>query len=77
VVVTTRDRIVLVSRQLGLARAIPGASVYEVDADHAVCITAPRVFARTLLKACWSVEPGVPLTLDLGRSSAGTRVSLA
>ena len=58
VVVTTRDRIVPVSRQLGLARAIPGASVYEVDADHAVCITAPGVFARTLLKACWSVEPG-------------------
>jgi 3-oxoadipate enol-lactonase len=58
VVVTTRDRIVPAGRQLGLARAIPGASVYEVDADHAVCITAPQTFARTLLKACWSVEPG-------------------
>jgi pimeloyl-ACP methyl ester carboxylesterase len=58
VVVTTRDRIVSVSRQLALARAIPGASVHKIDADHAVCITAPQVFARTLLKACWSVEPG-------------------
>ena len=58
VVVTTRDRIVPSGRQLGLARAIPGASVHEVDADHAVCITAPQVFARTLLEACWSVEPG-------------------
>ena len=58
VVVTTRDRIVPAGRQLGLARAIPGASVHEVDADHAVCITAPQVFARTLLEACWSVEPG-------------------
>ena len=58
VVVTTRDRIVQAGRQLGLARAIPGASVHEVDADHAVCITAPQVFARTLLEACWSVEPG-------------------
>jgi pimeloyl-ACP methyl ester carboxylesterase len=57
VVVTTRDRIVPASRQLGLARAIPGALVHEVDADHAVCITAPQTFARTLLKACWSVEP--------------------
>jgi hypothetical protein len=27
-------------------RAVPGASVHEVDADHAVCITAPEVFAR-------------------------------
>jgi 3-oxoadipate enol-lactonase len=58
VVVTTRDRIVPASRQLELARAIPGASVHEVDADHAVCITAPQVFAQALLNACWSVEPG-------------------
>jgi len=58
VVVTTRDRIVPASCQLELARAIPGASVHEVDADHAVCITAPQVFTRALLRACWSVEPG-------------------
>jgi 3-oxoadipate enol-lactonase len=57
VVVTTRDRIVPVSRQLKLARAIPGASVHKVDGDHAVCITEPRLFAQTLLKACWSVAP--------------------
>jgi 3-oxoadipate enol-lactonase len=58
VVVTTRDRIVPASRQLGLAQAIPGASVHEIDADHAVCITAPQTFARTLLTACWSLESG-------------------
>lgn len=57
VVVTTRDRIVPVSRQLELARAIPGASIHKVDGDHAVCITEPELFARTLLKACWSVVP--------------------
>jgi len=55
VVVTARDRIVPVSRQLKLARAIPGASVHEVDADHAVCVTAPQVFVPVLLQACWSV----------------------
>jgi len=55
VVVTARDRIVPVSRQLKLARAIPGASVHEVDADHAVCVTAPQVFVPVLLHACWSV----------------------
>jgi 3-oxoadipate enol-lactonase len=55
VVVTTRDRIVPVSRQLKLARAIPGASVHQVDADHAVCVTAPQVFVPVLLQACWSV----------------------
>ena len=58
VVVTTRDRIVPMARNWGLARAIPGASVHEVDADHAVCITAPQVFARTAAEACWSVESG-------------------
>jgi 3-oxoadipate enol-lactonase len=58
VLVTTRDRIVPASRQLKLARAIPGASVREIDGDHAVCITAPQVFAPALLQACWSVRPG-------------------
>jgi pimeloyl-ACP methyl ester carboxylesterase len=57
VVVTARDRIVPASRQLKLARAIPGASVHEVEADHAVCITAPQVFIPALLQACWSVAP--------------------
>lgn len=56
VVVTTRDRIVPPSRQLQLARAIPGAALHRVDADHAVCITAPQVFARTLLEACRAVQ---------------------
>ena len=58
VVVTTRDRIVPASRQLRLARAIPGASVHQVHADHGVCINAPQLFAPALLEACWSVAPG-------------------
>jgi 3-oxoadipate enol-lactonase len=58
VVVTTRDRVVPRYRQLELARAVPGASIHEVDADHGACINAPQMFARTLLEACWSVEPG-------------------
>lgn len=59
VVVTTRDHIVPARRQLELARAIPGATVCKVDADHAVCITAPQVFASVLLEACRSVvKPG-------------------
>ena len=58
VVVTTRDTIVPAGHQRKLAAAIPGASVHEVAAGHAVCITAPQVFARALLQACWSVLPG-------------------
>jgi 3-oxoadipate enol-lactonase len=59
VVVTTQDRVVPVGRQRKLAAAIPGASVHEIPADHAVCITAPQVFAQVLLQACWSVAPGL------------------
>jgi pimeloyl-ACP methyl ester carboxylesterase len=58
VVVTTRDHVVPASRQRKLAGAIPGASIHEIEADHAVCITAPEVFAQVLLQACWSVAPG-------------------
>jgi 3-oxoadipate enol-lactonase len=58
VVVTTRDHIVPASRQLRLARSIPGASVHEVHGDHGVCINAPHLFAPALLEACWSVAPG-------------------
>lgn len=44
--------------QRELGRAVPGASVHEVDAGHGACITAPQLFAPALLQACWSVEPG-------------------
>ena len=63
VVVTARDRVVPPDRQLELARAIPGASVHHLDADHGACINAPQLFARTLLEACWSAEPALGSTL--------------
>jgi 3-oxoadipate enol-lactonase len=58
VVITTRDRVVPLGRQLELARVVPGASVHELDAGHGACVNAPDLFARTLLEACWSVESG-------------------
>ena len=57
-VVTTRDRIVPASRQLKLARAIPGASVHQVAAGHGMCINAPQLFARALIEACSGIQPG-------------------
>ncbi len=63
VVITARDHVVPPGRQLELARAVPGASVHEVDADHGACVNAPQLFARALLEACWSVEPGRGSTL--------------
>ena len=58
VVVTARDRIVPPSRQLRLARAVPGASVHQVAADHGMCVNAPQSFARTLIEACSGIQPG-------------------
>ena len=29
--------------------------MYEVDADHAACVTRPELFNPVLLQACWSV----------------------
>jgi len=66
VVVTTRDSTVPPERQLELARAIPGASVYEVDADHGACVNAPQLFAPALLEACLAVAPGRPRAADTG-----------
>ena len=63
VIVTKRDQVVATSRQLKLARAIPGASVYEVDADHAACVTRPELFNQALLQACWSVTAAQPGTV--------------
>jgi 3-oxoadipate enol-lactonase len=70
VVITTRDRIVPRRRQLKLAEAIPGASVHEVEADHAVCVTAPQVFTPVLLRACWSVDAAAR-TAGRPRAAAG------
>lgn len=56
VVVMARDRVVPLRRQLKLAQAIPGATVHQVDADHAVCVTEPQVFTPVLLQACWTVD---------------------
>lgn len=72
VVITSRDTVVPPDRQLELARAIPGATVHCVDADHGACINAPQSFARALLEACRSVEraPGSTLRTPAGSACA-------
>jgi 3-oxoadipate enol-lactonase len=62
VVVTARDRLVLPSRQRAMARAIPGATSYEVAAGHASCVLGADRFRPALLAATASVSSriGVP-----------------
>jgi pimeloyl-ACP methyl ester carboxylesterase len=52
--------VVPVSRQIRLARAIPGAVVHEVEADHAACVNRPEAFNQALLQACWSAAAAPP-----------------
>ena len=54
VVVTRQDRLIPAWRQRELARALPGATVHEVDANH-FAFSRPDVFVPVLLEACRSV----------------------
>ncbi len=55
VVVTERDGMVPLKRQLAMAGAIPGATVHRVAGGHRVCVRRPRRFVPVLLEACSSV----------------------
>lgn len=56
VVVTSRDRIIPSSRQVALARAIPGATTHEVDAGHAACVLAAERFVPAAVEAVVTVQ---------------------
>jgi 3-oxoadipate enol-lactonase len=60
VVVTTRDTLVPPERQRRMARAISGATVHEVDANHAACFFGARRFVPALVEACQSVAARLP-----------------
>lgn len=65
VVVTTRDRLVRPRKQRALARAIPGAVVYELDGDHDACLVHVERFAAVTLEALRAVGAGVAIA-DIG-----------
>jgi 3-oxoadipate enol-lactonase len=77
VIVTTRDSVVPVSRQLNLAAAIPGAILHEVHADHGVCVRFPAMFGRELLRACRSVSVGDADGAHGGHGSDSTAANAA
>ncbi|MCU1368598.1 MAG: Alpha/beta hydrolase [Ilumatobacteraceae bacterium] len=55
VIVTMRDRVVPLARQITLHRSIPGAEVYRVDGDHDACVAEAATFVPTLIRAITSV----------------------
>ncbi|HUP84859.1 MAG TPA: alpha/beta fold hydrolase [Acidimicrobiales bacterium] len=51
VVITTEDRLVRPRKQQALARAIPGATTWEIPGDHDSCLLKPHEFAATTVAA--------------------------
>ena len=55
VIVNTDDEVVSPHRQRELAEAVPGATLHEVHAGHAACVTHPEEFVPVLVEACTGV----------------------
>jgi 3-oxoadipate enol-lactonase len=72
VVVTLCDTIVPPARQLALARAVPGAEVFGVDGDHAVCARESDRFTPTLIAACRQVARKAGSSLPRHAREAGS-----
>lgn len=51
VVVTTSDRLVRPRKQRALAKAVPGATVHELDGDHDSCLVSVEAFAAATAAA--------------------------
>ena len=56
VVVTMKDHVIPSERQIGLARAIRGATMHPVDAGHAACALQAEHFVPSLLEATATVD---------------------
>lgn len=56
VVVMTRDKVIPTPRQYGIARAIPGATIHEVDDGHAACVLGAERFVPVFLEAVATVN---------------------
>jgi 3-oxoadipate enol-lactonase len=69
VVVTSRDRIVPMNRQMKLAQSIPSATAHVLAADHDCVAGNGELFTATLLSACETVR----LRLRSGTTSPALR----
>ena len=55
VLLTMRDRVVPLRRQIQLFESIPTAHAYRLDGDHDVCVVGAHRFVPTLIAACRDV----------------------
>jgi 3-oxoadipate enol-lactonase len=59
---TMRDHVVPLARQIRLFESIPGAKAYRIDGDHDACIANAARFVPTLVSACTYVAERARLT---------------
>jgi 3-oxoadipate enol-lactonase len=72
VVVNRQDRVIGSTRQYALARAIPGATVHDVETGHAACVLQSELFVPALLEAAATVNARRSSGRS-GHASAATR----
>jgi 3-oxoadipate enol-lactonase len=72
VVVTLRDRVVPVRRQVRLFESVPGAEMFEVDADHDAAVSEPQLFVPRLLQATARVVARQPAGATAGTASSAS-----
>jgi 3-oxoadipate enol-lactonase len=62
VIITMRDHVIPVDRQIALFELIHGAEAFRVDGDHDACIADAPLFVPTLIRAVHSVceRAGLP-----------------
>lgn len=56
VVVGNRDRVIPAARQISLARAIPGATIHDIDTGHAGCVLEAEKFVPAVVEAAATVN---------------------
>jgi len=56
VVVNRHDHVIAAARQLAVARAIPGATIHDIDAGHAACALETETFVPAFVEACATVN---------------------
>ncbi|MCW2796259.1 alpha/beta fold hydrolase [Nocardioides sp.] len=56
VVVLRKDRVIPPRRQVALARAIPGATIHDIEAGHVACVLEAELFVPALLEATSTVN---------------------
>ena len=72
VIVIRRDQLVRAERQRKLAVAVPGATMHELDGDHAVGVREPVRFVPVIVDACLDLTRRV-LAGVYGASVSGRR----